>query len=468
MKKIIALMVLATIFMTACQPTPEREVVINKNEGVFEEALKATQTSTPEQEASPTAEPENDDDPQRWKDYYEKYDGKLKFTIDAEIITYDAQSYPVAKIKPYYVPIEQANKIIEALYGTLDVPKRTKEKTKDQIQEMISQLELEIKECDKEKEAERYGMMKDSLKELYELLEKAPETDVGSNYSGEYDIYKNDVYEEWSIVLNQDNESFNMHMVIQDPTGNGYTCDIEFGNMGREYIVYFDDSTDRMSFDNNPLFETVEAKAAIKAADKLLKDIGVENRVLSNMQMRVYQSAAGDTNSYAMHYSKVFPGTAIPILSNYGGLASTMDAEYMDVFNPERMMVEVQGDEIIGFEWYSAYVIESILNENIELLPFEEIMANAESQLAVKYANVNDSDAGTHFYVDKVELSYVVQPIKDTVYEYMLVPAWSFYGGYDYGEGRDFGNGVIKEGRYIFHNSLLSVNAVDGTVISKN
>jgi dsDNA-binding SOS-regulon protein len=468
MKKTIALMVLATIFMTACQPTPEREVVINKNEGVFEEALKATQTSTPEQKASPTAEPENDNDSERWKDYFEKYDGKLKFTIDAEIITYDAQSYPVAKIKPYYVPIEQANKIIEVLYGTLDVSLATSVKTKDEIQEMISQLELEIKECDKEKEAERYGLMKDSLKELYELLEATPETGENNKYSGEYDVFITDGSEQRSIMLRENSKSLCLYMTINPRKGNGYTLDIEFGNMGREYRAYTDENTGKISFDENPVLKTDEAKDARMAADEFLADIGIENMVLSDMQMRIYNDAAGETNSYAMHYSKVFPGTAIPILSNYGGLASTMDAEYMDVFNPERMMVEIRGDEIIGFEWYSAYEIESILNENIELLPFEEIMANAQSQLAVKYADVNDSDAGTHFYVDKVELSYVVQPIKDTVYEYMLVPAWSFYGGYDYGEGRDFGNGVIKEGRYIFHNSLLSVNAVDGTVISKN
>ena len=467
MKKIFTLLIITTILLPACQPTPEREVVINKNEGVFEEALKATQTSTPKQEASPAAEPESDNDSERLKDYFEKYDGKLKFTIDAEIITYDTQSYPVAKIKPYYVPIEQANKIIEALYGTLDVPERTKEKTKDQIQEMIVQLEFEIEECDQKNDAERYGLMKDSLKELYELLETAPETDAGSNYRGEYEIYKNDVYEEWSIVLNQDNKAFNMHMVIQAPTGNGYTCDIEFGNMGREYAVYLDDDTERLCFNDNPLFETDEAKAAIKTAEDFLDDIGVENRALNNMQMRIYQSASRDTSSYAMYYSKVFDGTNVPILNNYGGLRSAAD-DYTDIFSPERMMVEVQGDEIIGFEWYSAYEIESILNENIEILPFEEIMANAESQLAVKYANVNNSDAGTHFYVDKVELSYVVQPIKDAVHEYMLVPAWSFYGGYDYEDGCDLGNGVIKEGRYMFQSSLLSVNAVDGTVISKN
>ena len=466
-KIIFSIIICFSVMISACQPTPEREIVINKNEGVFEEALEAVPISTPQQEVTATPEPINDDDSERWKDYYEKYDGKLKFTIDAQIITYDTKSYPVAKIKPYYVPIEQANKIIEALYGTLDVPKRTTEKTKDQIQEMIVQLEFEIEECDQKKDAERYGSMKESLKELYRLLENAPETDLGSNYSGEYDIYKNDVYEEWRILLNQDNKSFNMHMVVQAPTGNGYTCDIEFGDMGREYVVYFDDNTEKMPFESNPLFETDEAKAAIKAADKLLEDIGIGNRNLSNMQMRIYESASGDMNSYAMYYNKVFDGTNVPILNNYGGLRSATDDDYTDMFNPERMMVEVQGNEIIGFEWYSAYEIESILNENIELLPFDEIKANAQSQLAVKYADVKDSDEGTHFYVDKVELSYVVQPIKDAVFEYMLVPAWSFYGGYDYQEGRNLGNGIIKKGRYMFHASLLSVNAVDGTVISR-
>jgi hypothetical protein len=67
--------------------------------------------------------------------------------------------------------------------------------------------------------------------------------------------------------------------------------------------------------------------------------------------------------------------------------------------------------------------------------------------------------------VDEIILTYAVEPIQNEKYQYMLIPVWAFYGGVDYGEGTEIYGGEIREGRYPYQWSLLTINAVDGSVI---
>jgi hypothetical protein len=110
---------------------------------------------------------------------------------------------------------------------------------------------------------------------------------------------------------------------------------------------------------------------------------------------------------------------------------------------------------------------------------FEEIMANVENQFATKYAYIKDKNSGNlmylgskdidhEFFIDKIVLKYCVSPIKDRKYEYMLIPVWTFYGGHDYGEGYELEDGTLLEGKHRILASLLTINAVDGSVITTN
>ena len=148
MIKTYTLLIAIILLITACQPTPETEVVVNKNDGKFEQALEATPTETViTQETAEEKIPI--EYPDKWQGYYEKYDGRLKMNIDAEVIVSDATKYPVAEIKPYYIPIEQANKIIKAIFGTLDIYLVQYKKTKKDIENMIVQVKADINKAGK-------------------------------------------------------------------------------------------------------------------------------------------------------------------------------------------------------------------------------------------------------------------------------------------------------------------------------
>ena len=92
-------------------------------------------------------------------------------------------------------------------------------------------------------------------------------------------------------------------------------------------------------------------------------------------------------------------------------------------------------------------------------------MKNIENQLTAKYAYLETLDRNESKYVDQIILTYAVEAVKDKPGEFMLIPAWAFYGGDDYGDGYELPDGTIMKGRHAYGVSLLTINAVDGSVV---
>ena len=111
---LVSLIVVLTV---ACQETPEKEIVVDKSSDILTKKLEEELPDDNGQEVDlEDADPV--DAPQKWNAHCEKYGGKFRMWIDADIIVSNAIQYPVAEIKPYYIPIEQVNKIVEGIYGT--------------------------------------------------------------------------------------------------------------------------------------------------------------------------------------------------------------------------------------------------------------------------------------------------------------------------------------------------------------
>ena len=471
MKKNIILAICVTIIFSACQQTPDNEIVVNKDNEKFAQALNATPIESAEQE-------ELSDDislkyPEKWEAYYEKYNGKLKLTIDADVVLGDADKYSVSTIKPYYVPIEQANKIIEAIFGTLDVYNVILEVSKSQIEESIVQVKADIQKAKNADNQDEVDAFEDILESLYKEHKTAPVNVEAIKYDGQYITKKKEGSERHYIRLRKDpynifTPSLEIYNVIESPYGNGYSSVITYEFIGREIYNYVDENTNKIKFDENPIFDTEEAMEAIELAEDFLDEIGINDRVLENMIARSSDSNSKDISGYLMYFGKKCNDTIIPLFANLGGASSQSADEYIYPLMPENLMVEVSNNEIVYFEWNNMYEIDTSLNDNIELMPFEEIMANVENQLSVKYAYLEDVELPYDVYVDEIMLTYAVEPIKDKKYEYMIIPVWAFYGGYDYGDGYEIGDGTTRKGRYVEQASLLTINAVDGTVITLN
>ena len=74
-------------FTTACQPTPEEEVVVNKVDGALESKLSQTSLLSSRYEA-----------PDTYQTSFSEYDNKLTIQVDATVEIPDTFAYPVSHI----------------------------------------------------------------------------------------------------------------------------------------------------------------------------------------------------------------------------------------------------------------------------------------------------------------------------------------------------------------------------------
>ena len=472
MKKIMIIF-LCVMMLTACQPTPEEEIVVNKNDGKFEQAMEATPTNTAEpQETQEERAPI--ECPERWQGYFEKFGGRLKMDIDAEIVVSDAAKYPVAQIEPYYIPIEQANKMIETIFGTLDIYMVHYKRTKNDIEDMIVQVKADIKKAENEGDEEAAEQYRETLAGMAELLKDAPDVAEPQKYTGEYDIYNGKDSEQWSVEVRENpmdvqTPYLGIHNIVRSEIGNGYDANVIYGDLLEPQYIYANDAFLKTKYSENPIFSTDDAKKAVEIADSFLSEIGIEDRVVEYMMALAKSEGSDEIAGYKIFYGKKFNGIVIPRNIQSGGSGwgnAVQDQEnYVAPFSYEWLEVDVKNGEILSFEWSSPFEIKEIIKDDIELMPFDEIMSKAENQLSAKYAYMESGEEAISMYVDEIILTYAVEPVKDKKYEYMLIPVWAFYGGDDYGEGKEVYPGEVRKGRYRNPSSLLTINAVDGSVI---
>ena len=481
MKKVFIACILILTILCSCQKTPENSVVVQKNDGIIKNAIKESEYTNDNKSNEGIIDEEKSipmnfdySYPNIWQAQYSKYKNKFNMVIDADVIVTHNSYYPIVTIKPYYIPIEQVDIFVMSIFGSLNVPLATTELTKDEIMDVIIQAKADIKKAENSKDKEKQKELENILVSLYEEYEKAPETAERKYYESKYLIKKDEYYERHYIDLRKnpgDKQSpiIQVHNDVENLRSTGFNSEMIYEDSYRDVFGYNDDNLDRIISIEHSIFKTEQAQSAITLAEDFLKTLGIDNRVLETIIPRVAFENSKDIIGYALIYGKKFNDIIIPQNVQLGGTKAVTGYEdnedYVQRFNYEYLQIEIENNEIVEFFWEYPFEIKETIVEDIELLPFEEIMNNVENQLSVKYAYLEEGDIKYSLYIDKIILTYAVERMKDNMNEFMLIPVWAFYGGYDYGEGQKTSDGRVLEGKYIEQASLLTINALDGSVI---
>lgn len=153
MRRVLITLGVALLCLTfsACQPTPEQEIVKQKSETLFVESITAT------------AEPEKDfkmQISQHIKQDVAAENAKIKISIDANVEMPDADAYPVVKVSKSEFSRETLEKVYALLtQGTEEIevfPRAFRQKDLDYLLDLRDSGDLD-----------KY----DSLKELNEAIE---------------------------------------------------------------------------------------------------------------------------------------------------------------------------------------------------------------------------------------------------------------------------------------------------------
>lgn len=186
---------------------------------------------------------------------------------------------------------------------------------------------------------------------------------------------------------------------------------------------------------------------------------------------------------YGVHLYRVEDG--IPIIYTYedGGCITAYDAEMLErsMVNGEEFVPETAywpyeemtfiytDDGLRTFEWINPYTIENISEEYVFLLPFSDISNIFEDMILKKYADSFNNEGDTvEIQVDKVVLSYM-RVRENGALEGTLIPVWDFFGTKTYrnAEGEvDLVVDKVYDG--VMPESLMTINAMDGTIVSRS
>ena len=179
---------------------------------------------------------------------------------------------------------------------------------------------------------------------------------------------------------------------------------------------------------------------------------------------------------YCFHYTRKLNGIPITYTIERGGFKENANSE-IKPWCYEALDIYVTKDGIDTVSFLNQYEIGETKVDNLELMPFSEIMAIYEKMMTIQNADVltdkrgSGEDVGAPmeartYRIDRIVFGYsrIYDPQTGDSAG-LLVPVWDFFGEYenDFGEGEKTGGTLVREE----YNSFLTINAVDGTVVNR-
>lgn len=124
-----------------------------------------------------------------------------------------------------------------------------------------------------------------------------------------------------------------------------------------------------------------------------------------------------------------------------------------------RLVVDSQG--LVDGRYESPYVLSDPIETDVELLTFDQVLEITENILPLTFTWLEDT-YHIKIDIDRISFGYTRLDFKDDMYRYKLVPVWDFFGTYYYYRDGELVGSYTED-----YNSLLTINAMDGTIIDR-
>lgn len=128
-------------------------------------------------------------------------------------------------------------------------------------------------------------------------------------------------------------------------------------------------------------------------------------------------------------------------------------AHVKKVWPKECIIVKINDDGIVGFDYNAPIEITETVVDQANMQSFEKVKEVFEKMVLV--ANASKFDVEKKMSVKRVMLGYERISEKDSFDTGLLVPAWDF-------QGSGAGNSMN-----VYNGSILTINAIDGSIINR-
>ncbi len=169
--------------------------------------------------------------------------------------------------------------------------------------------------------------------------------------------------------------------------------------------------------------------------------------------------------AYGFLFSRVIDGVPITYDESHDG-TNPDDSAYIYPMPYERLALAIKDGQIASLKYTSPSVVGARKQEGAPLLPFEQVIGIAQSIFPLKYAGREaylKNDNTISYVIDSITLGYMRVRISGDPNTFELIPVWDFFGQTVYAPN----NNQMRPGT-LYRESLLTINAMDGTVIDRD
>ncbi len=487
-KRIAAALAALTLLLSGCQATPEEGIIASKNDGAFESALENSPAaeSAGGQQTAPAAEPVV---------YEDSFDGEqgsggVKFHVRLEEPAVPGP-IPVLRVRPLELDGELVHKVAQALFGDAPVTEYTGQMTRAELEEALlaekqryADWQFRI-EQDPTLDADDRDYVRQSFEERIARLEQqcvaAPEAIEPKTM--DWQFHEESYYPNYYGL-----EETGRQLIMGLGQYNGDTYELDaFKRLGDDYKVqrlsFYPYVPEVMADDLSVSQEQaeppqVDMEAARAKALEVANSLGVgEYAVVPDIAMEAAKDNVG-FGPNTVWLTPVYGG--VPLTYHFGGdnVATKTSDAYATTYGYEKMTFDFDEDGMTGFGWESMHQVVETVNENVQLLPFADVLSAAENQMRImdmERKGLLSQGAVLSIEVTDVTLGMSRIRMKDSATDYYMTPTYTFYGTATYcdkdGEPIRFpvydeaGNDTGQTTTFAQVTELAVINAVDGTAI---
>lgn len=429
--------------------------------------------------------------PERIEDVRTDANGKLVINYHAAVVVPDATAMPIYRVEPAEFSQAQVKGLFDAYCGNVPMYETGARLTKQQIEAAIRNHEAYLADPATDESDREYSTI--MLPELKEMLASAPdqsELPLSDGTLQKYDELLGDKYlvghtgietrsEDGAYIMQVRNNRDNTEeLVWEDYDVNGNPAGQSSTSLNRNASAFMAHDLGDHVFNNIllraplPLSDTEVPQAAggkltiapadvQKMVDGFLTSAGVANDMAVREIYLVDNSDPSNGIPKASDYCYYVVCTrhlnGIPCSYLHNAVPSSLSGDGCNSWGYEELCAYVDDDGIFLLQWMSPITVIETVTDHTELKPFNEIKEIIRKMLSVKWSE----DAKQAYCksctieVNRIELS--LQRITDQKQfdQGLLIPVWNVVGT------------VTTVGEYtaVECGSLLSVNAIDGSII---
>lgn len=485
---------LLVLSMTACQPTPDKPVVGNKDTDKLIDKATGGISSAAETGLAAKAKEAKDTGkkltevlgaPKNLTKTLTSKSSKITIDMNAAVEIPDLSALPTLRVTKKSISQSDIEKLSISLLGGAPLynVSSVTALTKGEIQAEILRLKEKLAKASKNEKAGIQSFI-DKYEQVYKDAPESNEsTKIPLSFTEKDGVdliegitdHADGKYKYFQAVNMASADLFQVFYTCETsqycldlqnfyrPTGTGAA------SMGKSEI-------DINQINKLPALQTTKEQAQAMA-DNVVKVLG-----LNDFTCALNQAVDGGSqlrnrsmflrHAYELQYVRTINGAAMTYANNaegnldYRGAAKNAEetkkgsSSYAASWAPESITFLIDDTGIVNFRWQSPCEIKNTITKNTVLLPFSDISSIFDQMIYVKHADSRSyekQDKST-LNITKVKLGLmrVLEQNKDTG---LIIPVWDFFGSQT-SEGSSYKN---DDPSY----SFLTINAIDGSIINR-